>query len=108
MTLYPPGTTEAYEPGSPRPADMAATAWGGCQIRLLADRVASRRTGSTHKVYRGWRLAIVMDHGQPDPGTSLFTIPMDPSQLAASQARYALMQLPDQGLIAVGEAAAFS
>jgi hypothetical protein len=50
MTLYPPGTTEAYEPGSPRPADMAATAWGGCQIRLLADRVASHRTGSTHKV----------------------------------------------------------
>ena len=49
-----------------------------------------------------------MDHGQPDPGTSLFTIPMDPSQLAASQAWYALMQLPDQGLIAVGEAAAFS
>jgi hypothetical protein len=108
MTLYPPGTTEAYEPGSPRPADMAATAWGGCQIRLLADRVASRRTGSTHKVYRGWRLAIVIDHGQPDPGTTLFTIPIDPSQLAASQARYALMQLPDQGLISVGEAAAFS
>ena len=49
-----------------------------------------------------------MDHGQPDPGTSLFTIPMDPSQLAAGQSRYALMQLPDQGLIAVGEAAAFS
>jgi hypothetical protein len=56
----------------------------------------------------GWRLAIVIDHGQPDPGTTLFTIPIDPSQLAASQARYALMQLPDQGLIAVGEAAAFS
>jgi hypothetical protein len=79
MTLYPPGTTEAYEPGSPRPADMAATAWGGCQIRLLADRVASRRTGSTHKVYRGWRLAIVIDNGQPDPGTTLFTIPIDPN-----------------------------
>jgi hypothetical protein len=87
---------------------MAATAWGGCQIRLLADRVASHRTGSTHKVYRGWRLAIVIDHGQPDPGTTLFTIPIDPSQLAASQARYALMQVPDQGLIAVGEAAGFS
>jgi hypothetical protein len=49
-----------------------------------------------------------MDHGQPDPGTTLFTISIDPSQLTASQARYALMQLPDQGLIAVAGAAAFS
>src|SRR5215203_5146004 len=108
MTLYPPGTTEAYEPGSPRPADMAATAWGACQIRLVADRVASRRTGSTHKVYRGWRFAVAMDEGHPDPGTTLFTIPIDPAQLAASQTRYALVQLPDQGLISVGDAAAFA
>jgi hypothetical protein len=74
----------------------------------VADRVASRRTGSTHKVYRGWRFAVAMDHGCPAPGTTLFTVPIDPAQLAASQARYALMQLPHQGLIAVGDAAAFS
>ena len=87
---------------------MARTAWGACQIRLVADRVASRRTGSTHKVYRGWRFAVAMDQGYPDPGTTLFTVPIDPAQLAASRSRYALVQLPHQGLIAVGEAAAFS
>src|SRR3954453_20180700 len=108
MALFPRETTELDTARSPSELDMAATAWGECQIRLLADRVASRRSGSTHKVYRGWRLAVVMIHGQPDPGTTLLTIPVDPGQLAASQARYALMQMPDQGLIDVGEAAAFS
>jgi hypothetical protein len=90
------------------PADVAATAWGTCQIRLVADRVASRRAGSTHKVYRGWRFAVAMDQGHPDRGTTLFTVPIDPAQLAASRSRYALVQLPHQGLIAVGEGAAFS
>ena len=108
MTLSPPGTTEMREAGPGSHGDVAGTAWGVCQIRLLADRVASRRTGSTHKVYRGWRFAVAMDHGHPGPGTTLFTVPIDPAQLAASQARYALVQLPHQGLIAVGEAAAFS
>jgi hypothetical protein len=108
MTLSLPGTTEMREAAPLSPADVAGTAWGACQIRLMADRVASRRTGSTHKVYRGWRFAVAMDHGYPDPGTTLFTVPIDPAQLAASQARYALVQLPHQGLIAVGEAAAFS
>ena len=108
MTLSSPGTTEMREAGPLRHGDLAGTAWGACQIRLLADRVASRRTGSTHKVYRGWRFAVAMDQGNPGPGTTLFTVPIDPAQLAASQARYALVQLPHQGLIAVGEAAAFS
>jgi hypothetical protein len=108
MTFASPGTTEMRETGPLHLADVAGTAWGACQIRLVADRVASRRTGSTHKVYRGWRFAVAMDEGQPDPGTTLFTVPIDPAQLVASQSRYALVQLPHQGLIAVGEAAAFS
>jgi hypothetical protein len=108
MTYSISETTELDAAGSLGDPDMAATAWGVCQIRLLADRVANRRSGSTHKVYRGWRFAVAMDQGDPDPGTTLFTVPIDPAQLVASQARYALVQLPHQGLIAVGEAAAFS
>jgi hypothetical protein len=108
MTLSPPGTTEMREPGPLNHPDVAATAWGASQIRLVADRVASRRTGSTHKVYRGWRFAVVTDDGHPGADRTLFTVPIDPAQLAASQARYALVQLPHQGLIAVGEASAFS
>ena len=108
MTLSPPGTTEMREPGPLSHTDLAATVWGASQIRLVADRVASRRTGSTHKVYRGWRFAVVTDDGHPGAGRTLFTVPIDPAQLAASQARYALVQLPHQGLIAVGEASAFS
>ena len=50
------------------------------------------RTGSTHNVYRGWRFAVAMDQGHPDPGTTLFTVPIDPAQ----------------GVIAVGASAAFS
>jgi hypothetical protein len=108
MTLFLPGTTEIREADPGSHGDEAGTAWGVCQIRLLADRVANRRSGSTHKFYRGWRFAVAMDQGYPDPGTTLFTVPIDPAQLVASQARYALVQLPHQGLIAVGEAAAFS
>jgi hypothetical protein len=108
MTLASPGTTEMRETGLLRLADLAGTAWGACQIRLVADRVASRRTGSTHKVYRGWRFAVTMDQGNPDAGTTLFTVPIDPAQLAASRSRYALVQLANQGVITVGDAAAFS
>ena len=108
MTLSLPGTTEMREAGPLSPADVAGTAWGACQIRLVADRVASRRTGSTHKVYRGWRFAVAMDQGHPDPGTTLFTVPIDPAQLAASRSRYALVQLANQGDITVGEPAAFA
>ena len=108
MTLSLPGTTEMREAGPLSPSDVAETAWGSCQIRLVADRVASRRTGSTHKVYRGWRFAVAMDQGHPDPGTTLFTVPIDPAQLAASRSHYALVQLANQGEITVGEPAAFS
>ena len=108
MTLSLPGTTEMREAGPLSPSDVAETAWGSCQIRLVADRVASRRTGSTHKVYRGWRFAVAMDQGHPDPGTTLFTVPIDPAQLAASQSRYALVQLANQGIITVGDTAVFS
>ncbi len=108
MTLSSLGTTEMREAGPLRHADVAGTAWGTCQIRLVADRIASLRAGSTHKVYRGWRFAVAMDQGHPDPGTTLFTIPIDPAQMTESRSRYALVQLADQGVIAVGEAAAFS
>ena len=108
MTLSPPAPTEMSEAALLNSADAAGTAWGACQIRLLADRVASRRARSTHKVYRGWRFAVTMDQGCPDPGTPLFTVPIDPAQLAASQTRYALVQVPDQGLISVGDPAAFA
>jgi hypothetical protein len=108
MTLSPPGTTEMREAAPLNSADVARTAWGTCQIRLVADRIAILRVGSTHKVYHGWRFAVAMDHGCPDPGTTLFTVPIDPAQLAASQSRYALVQLANQGVITVGEPAAFS
>lgn len=108
MTLSPPRTTEMRQAAPLKPADLSGTAWGTCHIRLVADRIASLRTGSTHKVYRDWRLAVVMDHGCPDPGTTLFTVPIDPAQLAASRSRYALVQLANQGEITVGESAAFS
>jgi hypothetical protein len=108
MTLFPPGTTELREAAPLSSADVARTAWGTCQIRLVADRIASLRAGSTHKVYRDWRFAVVMDGGCPDPGTTLFTVPIDPAQLAASRSRYALVQFANQGEITVGEPAAFS
>ncbi len=105
MTLSLPGTTKLREAASVSPADVARTAWGTCQIRLVADRIASLRAGSTHKVYRGWRFAVAMDHGCPGPGTTLFTVPIDPAQLAASRSRYALVQLANQGGITAGDAA---
>ena len=108
MILSLPGTTEIREAEPLHDADLAGTAWGVCQIRLLANRIASRRTGSTHKVYRDWRFAVAMDQGHPDPGTTLFTVPIDPAQLVGSQSRYALVQLTNQGVIGVGDAAAFS
>ncbi len=108
MTLFPPEMTETREVGPLSPPDGAGTAWGSCQIHLVADRVASLHAGSTHKVYRDWRFAAVMDDGCPGAGTTLFTVPIDPAQLAASQTRYALMQLPHQGEITVGDPAAFS
>ena len=49
-----------------------------------------------------------MHHGRPGPGVTLFTIPIDPTQLTASQTKYALVQWGNQGDIAVGQASAFS
>ena len=108
MTRYPIGSTEMGETGPSGRTDMVDTAWGTCQIRLVADRVANRRSGSTHKVYRGWRIAVVMDQGYPGPGTTLLAIPIDPAQLAASQSRYALVQLANQDTFTSGGASAFS
>ena len=108
MTRDPADSTETGDPGPSSSMDMVGAAWGACHIRLVADRVANRRSGSTHKVYRGWRMAVALEHGSAEPGTTLLTVPIDPEHLAASQSRYDLMQLPHQGLIGVGEAAAFS
>jgi hypothetical protein len=108
MTLSLPGTNEMREASPLASTDVTRTAWGTCQIRLVADRIASLRAGSTHKVYRGWRFAVAMDHGCPDPGTPLFTVPIDPAQLAASRSRYALVLLANQGDITVGDTATFS
>jgi hypothetical protein len=74
----------------------------------VADRVASLRTGSTHKVYRGWRFAVVMQHGHPQPGTTLFSISVDPAQLATSRSRYALVQLATPAAMVLGDPVAFS
>ena len=93
---------------SPDQAQATLAAWGSCQIHLVADRVTSLHTGSTHKVYRGWRFAVAMRQGQPQPGAILFTVPVDPALPAKGQTRYALVQLANQGAIDVGEAAAFS
>ena len=86
-------TVNTNEPGPLRRTDTAGTAWGACRIRLVADRVPSLRAGSTHKVYRGWRFAAVMQQGQPQPGTTVVTVPVDPAHLATSRSRYALAQL---------------
>ena len=108
MTLYPPASIETRDAASPSRLDMDGTAWGTCEIRLVADRVASLHTGSTHKVYRGWRFEAATPAGHAEPGSTLLTIPVDPTHLAASQSRYALVQLANQGVIADGEPAAFS
>ena len=103
-------SASAASPPETPPGHAQAThvAWGSCQIHLVADRVTSLRAGSTHKVYRGWRFAVAMRQGQPQPGTILFTVPVDPALQAKGQTRYALLQLANQGAIDVGEAAAFS
>jgi hypothetical protein len=108
VTLSLPATTETRPLAPLSRSDLAGAAWGACQICLVADRVASLRTGSTHKVYRGWRIEVSMHHGRPGPGMTLFTIPIDPTQLTASQTKYALVQWGNQGDIAVGRASAFS
>ncbi len=68
MTRYPAELTETRETGTLGHRDMLGAAWGVCQIRLVADRVANRRSGSTHKVYRGWRMAVALDRARRTPG----------------------------------------
>ena len=53
MTPSFPATTETHPFAPLSRSDLAGAAWGACQICLVADRVASLRTGSTVKVYRG-------------------------------------------------------
>lgn len=108
MTLSLAATTETHPLAPLSRSDLAGAAWGACQICLVADRVASLRTGSTHKVYRGWRIEVGMHHGRPGPGMTLFTIPIDPTELTASRTKYALVQWGNQGDILVGQASAFS
>jgi hypothetical protein len=91
-----------------RAATDDRVAWGSCEIRLVADRVASLRSGSTHKVYRDWRFAVIMTHGHPASGTTLCTIPIDPAPLVARQTHYALLPRDPQGARGAAGAAAFS
>ena len=80
MTLMTPstaGTADPTDAGPLRNRDTTGTPWGACRILLVADRVPSLRAGSTHKVYRGWRFAAVMQQGQPQPGTTVVTVPVD-------------------------------
>ena len=76
MTLSLLGPTKMREAALLSAADAAGTAWGACQIRLVANRVASRRTGSTHKVYRGWRFAVTMDQVVPPPARPCSRFPL--------------------------------
>ena len=53
MALSLPTTTKTHPLAPLSRSDLAGAAWGACQICLVTDRVASLRTGSTVKVYRG-------------------------------------------------------
>ena len=46
MTQSQPGTTETQEAVAPRNTDLAATAWGECQIRLPGYAAGARGFGS--------------------------------------------------------------
>jgi hypothetical protein len=70
--------------------------------------VASLRTGSTHKVYRDWRFAVIVEHGHPMPGTTLCTVPIGPGQLASRQTHYTLLPRDPQGARGAAGAAAFA
>lgn len=108
MTRSMAGTTETNDAGPLGVTDMAGTAWGACRIRLAADRVPSLRSGSTHKVYRGWRFAAEMQHGHPQPGAIVFSVPVDPARLAMSRSRYALVQQTAPGATPGEETTSFS
>jgi hypothetical protein len=63
----------------------------------VADRVPSLRAWSTHEVHRARRFAGVMQHGHPQRGAVVFTVPVDPARVATSRSRYALVQLTAPG-----------
>lgn len=108
MTLYPVGLTEAPTPLASSEVAAEPTSWITCDVRLVADRVPGLRGGSTHKFYHGWRFEAIVstDHGAAE--TTLLISAVDPAHLTASQSRYALIQLPEQGDISAGGSAAFS
>lgn len=108
MTRSMAGTTETNDAGPLGATDAAETACGACRIHLVADRVPSLRSGSTHKVYRGWRFAAVMQQGHPQPGAIVFTIPVDSARLAMSRSRYALAQQTAPGATPGEETTSFS
>lgn len=95
-------------PSGRRAAANDPSAWGACEIRLVADRGASLRAGSTHKVYRDWRFAVIVVQGHPTPGTTLCTVPIDPAQRASRQTHYTLLPRDPQGARGAAGAAAFS
>lgn len=108
MTRSMAGTTATNDAGPLGATDAAETACGACRIHLVADRVPSLRSGSTHKVYRGWRFAAVMQQGHPQPGAIVFTIPVDSACLAMSRSRYALAQQTAPGATPGEETTSFS
>jgi hypothetical protein len=97
VTRFQSEITAPLAAQSARSHEADEAPWGSCSIVLLADRVASLHAGSTHKVYRGWRLAATMEYGHPEPGTPLFAIPVDPGHTAPGQSRYLLTLLADRG-----------
>ena len=78
-----------------------------CQIKLLADRIPSLDTGSTHKVYRHWRFAVVCGSETEQAGHLLFAAPVASMPGTPSHARNTMALQPGQGEIAVGSAARF-
>ena len=79
-----------------------------CEIQLMADRTATLRGGSTHKVYRTWRFEVVRKNDQFPAGRTIYVAPIDPVRWVASRSHYALAQHADQGAIDVGGASRFS
>ena len=108
MTLYPVGLTEAPTPLASSQVAAEPTSWITCDVRLVADRVPGLRGGSTHKFYQGWRFEAIIPTGHGAAGMAVLVSAVNPAHLTASQSRYALVQLPEQGAISAGGSAAFS
>jgi hypothetical protein len=101
MTIDRPQTpAEGTSRAAPHQDEEAASA-GACEILLVADRAR----GGTHRFFDGWRFEVVMRSGHPAPGTTLFTAPLTPEDLAASGRRSELSWVED---LPNGERAVFS